>query len=282
MLNRPEPHTPFDVRHKEIRDDITDPREHEVFDRAVARIDRQAISAAYEKHKALIKGPGLAGWGKYLDVCFWIRDKVSRAVAMGLMDASPSRVLDLGTGAGHWLAVCGAMGHEAVGLDLEVPLCVDLCAALKVDRRTYRIRRGVALPDLGRFDFITAFAVKFDALGQDPASDPAYWSLEDWNFFLRDVTGRRMRYPGTLHLQLNSRILSSGEAVKFSDVLEACRQAGASVSEVASRIQFQVDGPIKLQRDGAASRSRPFSEAARPKPRDKTAARAETLAPPRR
>jgi hypothetical protein len=246
MLNRPEPNTSFDVRREEIRDGIEDQRERDVFDRAISHLDREAYAAVYEKYKANIKGPGLSGWEKYLDVCFWLRDKISRAVGMGLMDAKPSRLLDLGTGAGHWLAICGAMGHDAVGLDVEFPMCVELCHALGVDRRTYRIRPREALPDLGRFDFVTAFALKFDGLGRDQRGDYLYWSLADWDFFLRDVTGNRMRYPGVLHLELNSRILPTGETAKFTDVMDACRNAGADVSKIGSRIQFDVNGPVGL------------------------------------
>jgi SAM-dependent methyltransferase len=246
MVDQPEPLTPFDIRHKEIRDGIEDTAQRELFDSAVARLDREALSQVYDKYKSNIAGPGFAGFEKYLDVCFWLRDKIARACAMGLQRGEPRRLLDLGAGAGHWLAACAAMGHEGVGLDIEVPIFVDLCRALRVDRRTFRIQPGEALPGIGRFDVVTAFAVKFDALGRDPQGVHLYWSPDDWDFFLRDVTTHRMRYPGKLHLQLNSRIRPDGQRERFTDVMKACREAGAAVVEMGSRIEFNVSGPIGL------------------------------------
>ena len=184
---------------------------------------------------------------KYLDVCYWIKDKVARAFSMGLMDSPPMRILDLGTGAGHFLAVCNALGHETVGIDLEFPLYVDLCALMGVDRRTWSVHPREPLPDsLGVFDLITAFQLKFDALGFDSARHYLYWSLADWDFFIRDVTGERMRYPGRLWLQLNSRVRPDGARERFTDVIAACKAAGARVNETASEISFAADGPMAL------------------------------------
>jgi hypothetical protein len=119
---------------------------------------------------------------------------------------------------------------------------------MKVDRRTWRIQPRKPLPDLGRFDIVSAFAVKFDAVGRDSEGVHAYWTLEDWDFFLRDVTTHHMRYPGTLHLQLNSRIRADGQRERFDDVLAACRDAGASVVQAGSRIEFRVTEPVGLER----------------------------------
>jgi hypothetical protein len=98
---------------------------------------------------------------------------------------------------------------------------------------------------LGRFDLITAFAIKFDALGVDPAGVHQYWRLADWNYFIGDVSSDRLRHPGRLYLQLNSRIVADGARERFTDVIEACRAAGAEISP-NGEILFNVDAPVTL------------------------------------
>ena len=242
-----EPLSPLSRRIAEVAETIADEAHRTLFQRVVGRVDPAAYLALQDKYRSAILISDPMYMYKYLDVCHWLKDKVARAFSMGLADSPPLRILDLGTGAGHFLAVCNALGHETVGIDLEFPFYVDLCALMGVDRRTSRIDPRQPLPrSLRRFDLITAFQLKFDALGFDPARGHFYWSLADWDFFIRDVTGERMRYPGRLCLQLNSRIRPDGERERFTDVIAACKAAGARVNETASEISFAADGPMGL------------------------------------
>lgn len=242
-----EPLSPLGRRVCEVAETITDDAHRALFHRVAGRIDPAAHLALQDKYRSAPGFDDPTYMYKYLDVCHWLKDKVARAFSMGLADSPPLRILDLGTGAGHFLAVCNALGHETVGIDLEFPLYVDLCALMGVDRRTWRVSPRQPLPrSLRRFDLITAFQVKFDALGFDPARGHLYWSLADWDFFIRDATGERMRYPGRLRLQLNSRVLPNGTRERFTDVLAACKTAGARVNEITSEISFAADGPVGL------------------------------------
>ncbi len=242
-----EPLSPLSRRIAEVAETIADEAHRTLFERVVGRIDPEAHLALQEKYRS---APGFGDptyMYKYLDVCPWLKDKVARAFSMGLADSPPLRILDLGAGGGHFLAVCNALGHQTVGIDLAFPLYIDLCALMDVDRRTWRVNPGQPLPaTLGRFDLVTAFQLKFDALGFDRARGWLYWSLADWDFFIRDVTGERMRYPGRLCLQLNSRLLPDGTRERFADVIAACEAAGARVNETASEISFAPSGPIGL------------------------------------
>ena len=242
-----EPLSPLSRRISEVAETIADEAHRALFQRVVGRIDPDAHLALQDKYRSDARINDPTYMYKYLDVCPWLKDKVARAFTMGLVDSPPLRILDLGAGAGHFLAVCDALGHETVGIDLAFPLYIDLCALMGVDRRTWRVNPREPLPrSLGGFDLITAFQVKFDHLGFDPARGHLYWSLADWDFFIRDVTGERMRYPGRLCLQLNSRVLPDGTRERFTDVLAACKATGARVNETASEICFASDGPVGL------------------------------------
>ncbi|MGI8841300.1 MAG: class I SAM-dependent methyltransferase [Caulobacteraceae bacterium] len=242
-----EPLSRLSHRISEVAGTIADEAHRTLFHRVVDAIDPQAFLALQDKYRSAALNSDPTFMYKYMDICHWVKDKVARAFAMGLADSPPLRILDLGAGAGHFLAVCNALGHETVGIDLEFPLYVDLCAAMGVDRRTWRVSPRQPLPpSLGQFDLITAFQVKFDALGRDPERGYLYWSPADWDFFIRDVTGERMRHPGRLWLQLNSRIRPDGVREPFTDVMAACEGAGARVNRVGSEIAFACEGPIGL------------------------------------
>jgi 2-polyprenyl-3-methyl-5-hydroxy-6-metoxy-1,4-benzoquinol methylase len=243
---QPEPLSLFEPRAVEVAATIADAAQRALFEAAVGRVDVRAHLRLQEKYRSAALKSDPAFIYKYLDVSFWLKDKVAKVFSLGLADAPGLRILDLGTGAGHFSALCDALGHEAVGVDLEVPLYVDLCALMGVDRRTYRVKPGERLPSsLGVFDLITAFAIKFDALGVDAQGRHLYWNLADWNHFIGDVSGDRIRYPGRLYLQLNSRILADGSRERFTDVVEACRATGAAISP-NGEILFLVDAPISL------------------------------------
>jgi len=249
-----EPLAPLVPRIAEVAATIADDAQRALFHRVAGAIDPTAHQALQDKYRSAALTSDPTYMYKYLDLAHWLKDKVARAFAMGLAEDPPLRILDLGTGAGHFLAVCNALGHQTVGVDLEFPLYVDLCALMGVDRRTWRVSPREALPEtLGVFDLITAFQVKFDALGFDPARGHLYWSLDDWDYFLRDVTGRRLRYPGALRLQLNSRLLADGTRERFGDVLAAFGAVGADVNETASEIAFRVGGLTALFAAGTDS-----------------------------
>lgn len=240
-------------RAAEVAATITDSGQRALFQSVMSRVDQKAHAALQDKYRAAVAASDPGYVYKYLDLPFWIKDKVVKVFAMGLAARPATRILDLGTGAGHFLAVCDVLGFEGIGLDIELPFYVDLCALMGVDRRTCRVNPGEPLPDLGRFDLVTAFQIKFDALGADDRGRYLYWSLADWDFFIRDVTCNVVRYPGTLRLELNSRVLADGTKEKFLDVLDAFRGAGAEVNEVSSYATFQVERPISLPQTAAPS-----------------------------
>ncbi|MGI8841297.1 MAG: hypothetical protein ACR2F8_11050 [Caulobacteraceae bacterium] len=240
------PLEPLDRRVGEIEDGIVDLAYKKVFRAAADRIDPEEYARAQAKWRDRLVDYDPKFIYKYFDVCFWIKDKIERAKRLGLFDLSPLRILDLGTGAGHFPAVCAALGHEVIGLDVEVPLYTDLARLMKVDRRIFRLSPGRPLPDLGRFDVITGVAVSFDSLGRDAQSVRRYWSLEDWAFLISHLSETHSRYPGRLYFELNFQVLADNTLRYHQRLLEACERAGAEILAAKGRISFHVDGPIAL------------------------------------
>lgn len=236
----------LDRRINEIEDSIADPAYKKVFRMAAARIDAEEYALAQSKWRDRLVDYDPKFIYKYFDVCFWMKDKIERAKRLDLFDRPPLRILDLGTGAGHFPAVCAALGHEVIGLDVEVPLYTDLARLMKVDRRIFRLSPRQPLPDLGRFDVITGVAVSFDSLGRDAHSVRRYWSLEDWAYLIRHLSQERSRYPGRLYFELNFQVLSDNTLRYHQRLLEACARAGAEILAAKGRISFDVGGPIVL------------------------------------
>jgi SAM-dependent methyltransferase len=236
----------LDRRIHEIEGMIAKSEFKTVFRKAVDRINSQEYKALQVKWKDKLVNFDPKFIYKYFDVSFWIMDKIARAKRLNLFDRPPMRILDLGTGAGHFPAVCAALGHEVIGLDVEVPLYTDLARLMKVDRRTFRLTPRQPLPDLGRFDVITGVAVSFDSLGRDSQSVRRYWSLEDWAYLIRHLSEHHSRYPGRLYFELNFQVLSDNSLRYHQRLLDACARAGAEVLADKGRISFEVDGPISV------------------------------------
>jgi len=116
----------LDLRIEEIEASIADPAYKKVFRTAADRIDAGDYALAQSKWRDRLVDYDPKFIYKYFDVCFWMKDKLERAKRLNLFDRPPLRILDLGTGAGHFPAVCAALGHEVIGLDVEVPLYTEL------------------------------------------------------------------------------------------------------------------------------------------------------------
>jgi len=117
-----------------------------------------------------------AQWAKYFALDRYRVRNATRLVELGLADAAPQRVLDLGCGTGLFLAGCKSLGHTAVGVNLADPLFDRTVELFGVDRIVHRIEPHVALPELpgGPFDLVTAFETQFDIF------DGVIWGVDDW------------------------------------------------------------------------------------------------------
>lgn len=169
-------------------------------------LDAAALHDLEHRYGAADPAPG---YSKYLDVQFWMHAKLRRVRALGLHKAPFRRVLDLGTGTGYFPYLTKLLGNEAVGLDVgDIPFYDEMIALLGVERHTCMIMPFESLPDLGRFDLVTAFQICFNKC---PNGDD--WGIEEWDFFRRDVVDHALNPGGRLMLEFNG--LPSAEVARY-------------------------------------------------------------------
>src|SRR5438876_1990980 len=85
-----------------------------------------------------------------------------------------------------------------LGLDLDqLPMFRDITRLLGVRRVIRTIKAFDPLPDLGKFDLITAFLICFNRHKQ-----PDVWGVPEWEFFLDDLA-KHLAPRGRVWLELN-------------------------------------------------------------------------------
>jgi SAM-dependent methyltransferase len=146
--------------------------------------------------------PDFVDGRKYLNMHWYLRDSIARAMTLGVHRAAPMRIADLGCGPGYFLLACRRYGHAVVGLDMPGnEFYAALIRHFALPRVESRIQAFAPLEGLdGQFDLITAFSVTFDKIrGAGQARD---WEAPEWGYFLADI--RRFMAPGgRLFLRLN-------------------------------------------------------------------------------
>jgi len=136
---------------------------------------------------------------KYLDARHWLQDAAQRALAIGLDHGQGLRVLDLGCGAGYFLAMARHLGHDILGLDLlDNEMYNDFMGLFGIHRLDHCIVPYESLPELGApLDLITGFMIWFNWSGRTDS-----WGVEEWVFFLDDCK-TRLNPGGRIWLELN-------------------------------------------------------------------------------
>jgi SAM-dependent methyltransferase len=216
----------------------SNPTSMALYRRVTERVDPRRVADLQHKYAEQLVDFDPIGLFKYADLPFWLADKVNTVRQLGLDKGEPRTILDIGMGAGHFAALCQALGHTVVGTDISVPLYNDICEVLQVDRRIEPTRLRTPLPDLGRkFDLVTVIWQVFHVLAYHPNGDRDHWTPEDWRFFLDDLTRHHMRYPGAIFLHLNRNVMAAGEAFD-APLLQWCKDVGGKVDEVWGKVLF--------------------------------------------
>src|SRR5712692_5076317 len=114
-----DPRMNFVVRSQQIEAEMAgDSRLIEIYRRAINRGDAGAIAAIQRKYAAEMQDYDPNGVRKYADIAYWIGHKARYAEMLDLDRRPPSAILDIGTGAGHLLAVANSLGHRSIGIDI--------------------------------------------------------------------------------------------------------------------------------------------------------------------
>ena len=154
------------------------------------------------------------GMTKYLDPIVWFESKLRVSRKLELDKKPPLRILDLGTGPGHFPLVARYFGHDVTGTDLpKVSGGVDktghfydaLCSIYRVKRISQIIKANVLLGGLqGRYDMITAFLAAFNV---NENKEP--WTVEEWCFFLKDLGQNVLSENGVIFMMLDAKKITS-------------------------------------------------------------------------
>ncbi|MEO6053085.1 MAG: methyltransferase domain-containing protein [Chthoniobacterales bacterium] len=165
----------------------------------VSRFMKEIDPAELQRLKDVYGIPGeKTRWPKYVNAEPYLELNIRQAQDLELDQKPPMRILDIGSGAGYFLFVARILGHSGMGMDLEEPkLYEETFRLFGLERTINRIDKFVPLPDTGKYDLITAFAIVFNNHSKDDC-----WGIEEWKYFLDDAT-QYLNPGGRIFLNLN-------------------------------------------------------------------------------
>jgi len=236
---------PFDPLENRIdiwRRIIFDKRLRNIYERTVATIDRKQFRSIQEKYLIPFAAGAHTGTVKYLDLAPWIRLHSKIALQLNLDTRASSRVLDIGSGGGHFLAVAMSHGHHVTALDLpDCDIYSDLLKLFGVPRVAGGVYLGQALPSqIGRYDIITINAQNFDI----HVGSERRWDVRDWLEFLEYLTANHLDYPGELFVGLNKSAGPTGMEDYLWPLVDAARKLGAQNIPGRPQFHFSLREPL--------------------------------------
>lgn len=143
---------------------------------------------------------------KYLDPVNWFEEKFGHVFRLGLHEKPPMRILDIGTGPGHFMVIANFYGHTTLGTEIpdhtirEGP--TQLYNALENIYGTKRLRHRISpltpLTEIaGEYDLVTAFSAAFNL-----AKGGVLWDRPTWDYFLASLRKDVLAENGEFFLML--------------------------------------------------------------------------------
>lgn len=138
------------------------------------------------------------GYQKYLNIDYWVLENVRRAIALGLHDSEPKRILDISTGAGFFPYVCRHFGHIVEATDIsDNEMYNEIIEILDITRMTLSIEKYKPLRIKHQYDMITSFMICFNS-----HKTPQMWLEGEWNYFFSDLLPN-LNEGGKIYLSFN-------------------------------------------------------------------------------
>ena len=183
-------------------------------------------------------GEQTANKTKYLKSERWLHVMWRQAKKLDLLKRKSQRILDLGTGPGHFPYVCQALGHDAWGLDRPGTEAYEaLTKWMGVRVVPHKIRPGVPLSaPPGRFDLVTAFRIGFNSKSQH--GNFVLFDIEDWAFFLDDIRDRILTPGGRVVLKMIRQDDYSGPKFGDAPLMEYFESRGAVIKPKGRIVWF--------------------------------------------
>ena len=156
-----------------------------------------ASSLSHLSHRYSEEGETIE-YQKYLNVDYWVLENVRRAIALGLHDSEPKRILDISTGAGFFPYVCRYFGHSVEATDVsENNMYNEIIEIFDITRMTLSIEKFKPLKIKHQYDMITSFMICFNS-----HKTPQMWLEAEWNYFFSDLL-LNLNESGTIYLSFN-------------------------------------------------------------------------------
>ena len=160
---------------------------------AADTIDADAYEALQVRHITNPKGPV-----KFLNLPYYVKNKMSHIQKLGLHNSPPKTILDIGCGPGHMHLLGRFFGHEVFGLDVPMAsthIYSELCRFFHAEKIEHLIEPMQWLPALPRrYDLVTIILLN---LGP--------WEKREWRFFINDLMGNVIADDGALYLTFTQR-----------------------------------------------------------------------------
>jgi hypothetical protein len=195
------------IVHYEASKDHLDVERVRFYRHLLQRVDAEAFGRMQEFQLADGKVRLDSDIVKYIDPTMWFESKLLSAWQIGLDKRNPINILDIGTGPAHFPVVAEFYGHSVLGTDLPYRATGKLARGHLYDALAdiYEVRRVplaiaqfVPFPAMEeRYDLVTAFLAAFNL---DSERKP--WTIEAWNFFLRDLRQNVLTANGEVFMSL--------------------------------------------------------------------------------
>ena len=144
---------------------------------------------------------------KYMHPYHYFVEKNIIAKKLNLDSLESLNILDIGAGAGHFLAIANHYGHNSIGLDIEYPKCGDLPHIYDALTNFYQVDKiyskidneNGSLPvlNIDKQDLVTGLMTYFNK-----HNDGTPWSARTWSFFLKNISDSWLKEDGAIFLNL--------------------------------------------------------------------------------
>jgi hypothetical protein len=144
---------------------------------------------------------------KYLHPFHYFSNKYMFAKRLKLSSSKNLNILDIGTGAGHFLAIANHYGHNTIGLDIEYKEEDGTAHIYDALTKFYGVKKiygrinneDGSLPeiDIEKQDLITGFMIYFNKYENEKP-----WNIDTWKVFLKNISKFWLKDDGRVFLSL--------------------------------------------------------------------------------
>ena len=206
--------------------------------RALAAIDQSARAELLARHQQALRSFDKFGPKKFADFVYWAFRNVLVAEWLGLDEADPMKILDIGMGGGGFAMVAESMGHKVIGTDVADPWYEELCRIASVERRVQPVVPGEPYRvSGGPFDLVTIMLPTFHRR-MLRNGHRQYWSVDEWAVFLRGIVRDEITLDGSIFILMPLDKHADG-TMEYSPLLDWGAARGARLGSTLDGVPIR-------------------------------------------